>query len=129
MSSPKDLRYTKEHEWARAEEDGTVSVGITEHAQQALGDIVYVELPEVGTQVSAGDEFGSVESVKAVSELFSPIDGEIVQINARLEESPEVVNEDPYGQGWIIRVKPSDAGALDELMDAAAYDAFVDEEA
>ncbi len=124
MSTPKDLRYTEEHEWARADGE-TVTVGITDHAQQNLGDIVYVELPKVGGGVSVGDVFGTVESVKAVSELYSPIDGEVVAINENLEGQPELINAEPYDQGWLIRIKPSDLSQLDKLMDADAYDALV----
>lgn len=124
MSTPKDLRYTEEHEWARADGDA-VTVGITDHAQQNLGDIVYVELPPVGGAVSVGDVFGTVESVKAVSELYSPIDGEVVAINENLEAQPELINAEPYDKGWLIRIKPSDLSQLDKLMDADAYDALV----
>lgn len=129
MSSPQDLRYTKEHEWARAETDGTLTIGITAHAQEALGDVVYVELPEVGQVLSIGDAFGVVESVKTVSDLYSPCDGEIVAVNEALPDTPENVNEDPYGAGWIIRIKPAAVGAVDALMDATAYDAHVAAEA
>ncbi len=128
MSSPKDLRYTKEHEWARVDDDGSVVVGITEHATEALGDIVYVEPPALGAEITEGDEFGSVESVKAVSELYAPLDGKVIELNDQLEDSPELVNEDPYGEGWLIRVAPRDPEQLDELMDAGEYDAFVSEE-
>lgn len=124
MSTPKDLRYTEEHEWARADGE-TVTVGITDHAQQNLGDIVYVELPTVGVGVNVGDVFGTVESVKAVSELYSPIDGEVVAINENLEGQPELINAEPYDKGWLIRIKPSDLSQLDKLMDADAYDALV----
>lgn len=128
MSSPKDLRYTKEHEWARVDDDGSVVVGITEHAAEQLGDIVYVELPDLGAEIAEGDEFGSVESVKAVSELYAPLDGKVIELNDKLEDNPELVNEDPYGEGWLIRVAPRDPDELDELMDAGEYDAFVSEE-
>lgn len=128
MSSPKDLRYTKEHEWARVDDDGSVVVGITEHAAEQLGDIVYVELPDMGAEIAEGDEFGSVESVKAVSELYAPLDGKVIELNDKLEDIPEMVNEDPYGEGWLIRVAPRDPAQLDELMDAGEYDAFVDEQ-
>lgn len=126
--SPKDLYYTKEHEWARVESDGSLAVGITEHAQESLGDVVYVELPEVGDEVASGDEFGTVESVKAVSELFSPCDGEVLTINEKLEDSPELINSDPYGDGWLITIKLTDPTQLEELMDADTYDAFVESE-
>lgn len=128
MSYPKDLRYTKEHEWARVDDDGSVLVGITEHACEQLGEIVYVELPEVGADVFHGDEFGTVESVKAVSELFAPIDGKVVEINDKLEDEPEVVNQSPYEDGWLIRVAPSSDDQLDDLMDHGEYEAFVEDE-
>ena len=125
MSSPSELRYTREHEWARREEDGSLTIGITDHAQEALGDVVFVELPEVGEQVEAEDKFGVVESVKTVSDLYSPVSGEISAVNQQLEDAPETVNEDAYGAGWMIRITPSDAASFDTLMDAAAYDSFV----
>lgn len=123
MSTPKDLRYTKDHEWARAGD--TVTIGITDHAQETLGDIVYVELPKAGDDVTAGAPFGSVESVKAVSELFAPITGKVVAVNDHLNDAPELINAEPYGKGWLIRVEPSDPSELDALLDAAAYDDFV----
>ncbi len=126
MSTPTDCRYTKEHEWARPNGDGTVTIGITAHAAEALGDVVYVELPETGTQLQAEQAFGVVESVKAVSDLYAPCGGEVVEVNEALEAAPEKVNEDPHGEGWIVRVKTDDA--LDGLMDAAGYDAFVAQE-
>ncbi len=128
MSTPKDLRYTKEHEWARIDDDGSVVVGITAHACEQLGDIVYVELPERGADLDQEGEFGTVESVKAVSELYSPLDGKVVDINEKLEDSPELVSESPYDEGWLIRVAPSDPSQLDDLMDAEAYAALVEEE-
>ncbi len=118
---PEDLRYTKDHEWARLEGD-LVACGVTDYAQDQLGDIVFVELPQVGDTVSKGDEFGTVESVKAVAELYSPIGGEVVEINGELEESPQLVNQDPYGKGWMIKVRPSNPGELDDLMDAQQYE-------
>lgn len=127
MSTPKDLRYTKEHEWARADGEG-VTVGITDHAQQTLGDIVYVELPSPGAVVNVGEVFGTVESVKAVSELYAPIDGEVIAINENLEAQPELINAEPYDKGWLIRVKPRDPSQLDTLMDADAYTKLVDAE-
>ena len=117
---PSDLRYTKEHEWARRDGD-LVVVGITAHAVEQLGDITLVSLPEPGTAVKAGEAFGDIDSVKAVSELFSPISGEITEVNARLAEKPEAVNSDPHGS-WMIAIKPSDAGEADHLLDAAAYE-------
>lgn len=126
---PSELRYTKEHEWARQEADGTLTFGITDHAQDALGDVAYVDLPGVGDPVTAGEAFGEIESVKAVSEVYAPCDGEVVAINEALADAPEKVNESPYGEGWLIRVKPADSSALDGAMDAAAYQAFCAEEA
>lgn len=118
---PDDLKYTAEHEWVRAG-DGTVRVGITEFAQDALGDIVYVSLPEVGDTVAAGAAVGELESTKSVSDVYSPISGEIVARNDALEATPELVNSDPYGDGWLFEIAPSDNGQLDGLMDAAAYE-------
>ena len=118
---PGDRRYTKEHEWAKTE-GNLVRVGITEYAQAQLGDVVYVELPQVGADLRAGKTFGVVESVKAASDLYSPISGKVVEINAALESSPETVNSDPYGEGWMIVVEPSSAGEVDGLMSAADYE-------
>ena len=123
---PSDLKYTKEHEWIRI--DGTTgTVGITNFAQQQLGDVVYVDLPEVGTQLTAGQSFGTIESVKAVSELYSPIAGEVVEVNSRLDGEPALVNSDPYGDGWMIRLRLSNPADRDGLMDAGAYKAHVGE--
>jgi glycine cleavage system H protein len=124
---PEDLRYTKEHEWVRIEERGA-RVGITDYAQDSLGDVVYVDLPEVGTAVRAGSAFGEVESTKSVSDLFSPLDGTIVERNLLIEDRPELVNEHPYGDGWLVMVEPSDPGAVADLLDAAAYRSFVEAE-
>ena len=122
MSSiPSELRYVSSHEWIRMEEDGTVTIGVTDHAQASLGDVVFVELPEVGSTVSAGDESGVVESVKAASDLYAPLSGEVVAVNEALDEAPELVNSEPYGEGWFFRMKPADEGELSELMDADAY--------
>ncbi len=121
---PADLRYTKEHEWARKEGDLLI-VGITAHAVEQLGDITMVTLPDPGTALKAGETFGDVDSVKAVSELYAPLDGEVVECNAALEDAPESVNESPYTDGWMIKVRPADAAAFDGLMDAEAYTAFV----
>ena len=118
---PDDLRYTEEHEYVRKTTDGNVEVGITDYAQGELGDVVYVELPSVGTKLGKHDVFGTIEAVKAVSELFSPIAGEVVEINGRLDGEPALVNSDPYGSGWMIRLKPDDAASVDGLMDSAAY--------
>jgi glycine cleavage system H protein len=116
---PDEVRYTSDHEWAKPSGD-TVKVGITDYAQDQLGDIVFVELPEVGDSFDAGDEFGTLESVKAVSELYAPIGGEIVAVNEKLEDTPELLNQDPYG-GWIMEIKPSDAQELDKLFDRNTY--------
>ncbi len=129
MSKPADLRYTKEHEWTRIEDDGTVTVGITDHAQEALGDVVYVELPAVGDELETNATFGVVESVKAVSDLFAPCAGTVVRVNVNLDEQPEIINADPYGVGWILVIKPASMAAVEALMDAAAYEAFVASEA
>lgn len=120
LNLPEDVKYTKDHEWAKADGD-TVTIGINDYAQDQLGEIVFVEMPAVGDSFSAEDEFGSVESVKAVSEMYMPISGEIVAINEDLEDVPENVNEDCYQSGWIIKVKPSDLSEMDALMDKAAY--------
>lgn len=122
---PSDLRYAASHEWARLEADGSVTVGISDHAQQALGDVVYVELPEVGGQLAAGQEAGVVESVKAASDIYAPVSGEVIAINEALVDSPEQVNSDPYGS-WFFRLRPSDKAELDKLLDAAAYQASCD---
>ncbi|CAM5227867.1 Glycine cleavage system H protein OS=Stutzerimonas stutzeri OX=316 GN=gcvH PE=3 SV=1 [Stutzerimonas stutzeri] len=122
---PSDLRYATSHEWARLEADGSVTVGISDHAQQALGDVVYVELPEVGGQLAAGQEAGVVESVKAASDIYAPVSGEVIAINEALADSPEQVNSDPYGS-WFFRLRPSDKAELDKLLDAAAYQASCD---
>jgi glycine cleavage system H protein len=118
---PIELRYAKSHEWARLEEDGTVTVGISDHAQNALGDVVYVELPELEVVVEAGEEAGVVESVKAASDIYAPVGGTIIAINNVLEDAPETVNQDPYGDGWFFRIQPNDVGDLDELLDADGY--------
>ena len=128
MSIPEDLKYTKEHEWARAEGD-LVTVGVTHHAQDQLGDVVFVELPEVGATVNKNEPFGTVESVKAVSDLFAPISGEVVEVNDALTDAPESVNADPYGAAWLVKLKPADAGALDALMTAGDYAKLIESEA
>ena len=121
---PADRRYTKQHEWVRLEGDrGTI--GITDYAQKQLGDVVYLELPEVGRKLEAHGSFGTVESVKAVSELFSPVAGEVAEVNSALVSKPETLNSDPHGQGWMIKVRVSDPKAADGLMDAGAYQAYV----
>ena len=123
---PDDLRYSSEHEWARAEGDGVVEVGITHYAQDTLGDVVFVELPEVGSDVGQYEKFGEIESVKAVSDLFSPVGGTVAEVNDALEESPELVNTDPYGDGWIMKVKLNDPSELESLMDAETYSSTLD---
>ena len=120
LNFPEDVKYTKDHEWSKLDGD-IVTIGLSDYAQDQLGEIVFVELPEVGDSFSQGEEFGSVESVKAVSEVYIPISGEVVEINEALEDAPELVNEDCYEGGWIIKVKLSDPSQLDELMDKAAY--------
>lgn len=129
MEFPDELRYTKEHEWARVEGEGRVRVGITDYAQDALGDVVYVDVPEVGTSVQGNQPFGEVESTKSVSDVYSPISGRIVERNPLLEERPELVNEQPYGDGWLVVIEPGDAGEIETLLDAPAYRSFVDEHA
>ncbi|HEX9306903.1 MAG TPA: glycine cleavage system protein GcvH [Anaeromyxobacter sp.] len=127
MEFPEDLRYTREHEWARTK--GTrIVVGITDFAQDQLGDVVYVELPDVGDPVKKGESFGVVESTKAVSELFAPISGKVVEVNSPLSDAPETINEDPYEEGWMIAIEPSDPKELEALMDAKTYRAFVQEQ-
>jgi len=123
MSSyPADLRYTKSHEWLRTLPDGTIEIGITDHAQQALGDLVFVEVPEAGRRLVAGDACAVVESVKAASDVYSPIAGEVTSGNPKLAAEPELINRDPYGEGWIMRLKPA-GGAASETLDAKAYEA------
>ncbi|MGY2462347.1 glycine cleavage system protein GcvH [Vreelandella sulfidaeris] len=119
---PANLHYAESHEWVLDNKDGTVTVGITDHAQQALGDVVFVELPEVGTELSKGQEFGVIESVKAASDLYSPVNGEVIEVNESLEDAPETVNEAPYQGGWIMKVR-LDGNSLDGLLDADAYQA------
>jgi glycine cleavage system H protein len=120
---PEDLKYTADHEWVRVEDDGHVVIGITDYAQDALGDIVYVDLPAVGTSVSAGSTFGEVESTKSVSELLAPVSGEVVERNEALESAPDVVNSDPYGDGWMVRLRVAEGSV--ELLDATAYQAVI----
>lgn len=118
---PSDFRYTEEHEWVHDRGDGTCRLGITEFAQEELGEVVYVELPEVGATFDAGDEIGSVESVKAVAEIYTPVAGEVIEVNDAVGDDPELLNEDPHGKGWLIALRYDSADALGELMDAAAY--------
>jgi glycine cleavage system H protein len=126
MTYPNDLRYTRTHEWVRMDGD-VATVGITHFAQEQLGDVVFVELPPAGKKIATGDSFGNIESVKAVSEIFSPIAGEVLEANPDLQAHPELINQDPHARGWLVRVKVA-AGAGHELLDAAAYEAFVAEE-
>jgi glycine cleavage system H protein len=121
--TPSELKYASSHEWARLEEDGTVTVGITDHAQEALGDVVFVEMPEVGSALGAGDEAGVVESVKAASDIYAPVSGEVIAINEGLEDEPETVNGDPYNDGWFFKLQPSDTSELDALLSAEDYQA------
>ncbi|MEA0983624.1 glycine cleavage system protein GcvH [Salmonella enterica] len=125
---PAELKYSKEHEWLRKEADGTYTVGITEHAQELLGDMVFVDLPEVGATVSAGDDCAVAESVTAASDIYAPVSGEIVAVDDALTDPPDLVNSEPYAAGWIFKIKASDESELESLLDAAAYDAFVGDE-
>jgi len=129
MSIPADLKYTESHEWVRTESDGTLTVGITDHAQEALGDIVFVELPEVGREVTAGEDCAVVESVKAASDIFAPLAGKITEVNAALTDDPAIVNRDPAGEGWFFKLTPSAPEKFGELLDEAAYAAVVAESA
>jgi glycine cleavage system H protein len=125
---PTDLRYTVTHEWAQLDAEGLVTVGITDHAQSSLGDVVFVELPELGITLGAGDEAGVVESVKAASDVYAPVAGEVVAVNDALEESPELVNSDPYGDGWFYKLRPEDAAEIEAMLDAEGYQAVCDED-
>ncbi|MCE7793070.1 glycine cleavage system protein GcvH [Salipaludibacillus sp. CUR1] len=127
MDLPKDLKYSEEHEWVKEEGD-KVRIGITDFAQSELGDIVFVELPEVGDELEADEPFGSVESVKTVSELYAPISGKVVEVNEELEDSPEFVNESPYEKAWMVIIEPSDKSEMDNLMDAAGYEEMTSED-
>jgi glycine cleavage system H protein len=124
MNIPDDLKYTREHEWIRVEGDEIV-IGVTDFAQGELGDVVFVEIETEGETLSRGDTFGTIEAVKTVSDLYMPVDGQVLEVNTALEDSPELVNSQPYGEGWMVRVKVSDAAQLDELMDAGAYRALI----
>jgi len=125
MNVPEELRYSSDHEWARME-DGAVRIGITDYAQDALGDVVFIDLPEVGASVAADESFSEVESTKSVSDVFAPIAGTVTLVNAELADAPERLNDDPYGEGWIVVIEPSDAGGYDSLMDAEAYRALTE---
>ena len=126
--NPEELRYSKDHEWVRVDGDRG-RIGITDYAQNQLGDVVFLELPEVGRALTAGEQFGTVESVKAVSELFSPVAGEVVEVNSELTAKPELINEDPHGEAWMMVVRITDPASVEALMDAEAYKAFVESEA
>lgn len=125
--TPEDSKYAKSHEYVHVE-SGTGTIGITDYAQKELGDVVFVELPQIGSQLEQNEELGSIESVKAVSELFAPVSGEVIEVNEKLRDNPELVNSDPYGDGWMVRVKLSDATELDVLMGAEEYDEYVETE-
>lgn len=125
MNTPQDLKYTKEHEWVRDNGDGTVTVGVTDFAQSELGDIVFVELNDVGESYAKDDVFGTVEAVKTVSELFMPVSGEVVAVNEELEDEPELVNEDPYEKGWMVKIKLDDSSELDNLLSASDYEEVI----
>ena len=124
MDFPEDLKYSKEHEWVKVD-GGTVIIGITAHAQDELGDVVYVEAPEVGSSVDASSTFGVVESVKAVSDLYAPVSGKVIEVNSRLEEEPELINTDPYNEAWIIKVEMTDSSELDALLTSEEYSSYV----
>lgn len=126
MAYPTDRRYTKEHEWVQLKDD-VATIGITDYAQHELGDVVFVELPKIGAKIEAGKSFGTVESVKAVSEIYAPASGEVLETNADLQNTPEKINTDPHGAAWLIKVKLSNAADLKNLMDGAAYDAYIEE--
>ncbi len=127
MQIPEDLRYTENHEWVRLENNGAVTVGISEYAQDALGDIVYVDLPDVGRSVEAGESIAEVESTKSVNDVYAPLPGVVATVNEPLMDAPELVNTDPFGDGWFVTITPADGESLDALMDAAAYTAFTEE--
>ena len=126
MDVPSDLRYSQDHEWARVGDDGRVTVGITAFAQDALGDVVFVQVPTVGAEVGDGDALAEVESTKSVSDVYAPIAGKVVAVNEKLADAPELLNQDPYGQGWIFVIEPADPSALDALLDAEAYQALTE---
>jgi glycine cleavage system H protein len=124
MSYPSDYRYTQEHEWVRLE-GNLATVGITDYAQHELGDVVYVDLPKVGAKLNAGESFGTVESVKAVSDIYAPVSGEVAEVNSGLSETPETINKDPHGKAWLIKLKLANSSEISKLMDATAYEAFL----
>ena len=122
---PEDLRYTSDHEWVRTEDGGRIRIGITDYAQDALGDVVFVQLPEPGAKVEAGGSFSEVESTKSVSDIYAPVAGTVVEVNNELSDAPQRLNEDPYGEGWICTIEPSDTAAVEALLDAAGYQALI----
>ena len=126
--TPSELKYASSHEWARLEEDGTITIGISDHAQDALGDVVFVELPDVGSALAAGDEAGVVESVKAASDIYAPVGGDVIAINEKLEDEPETVNADPYNDGWFFKLQPSDTSELEAMLSAEDYQQQCDDE-
>ena len=121
MNIPEDLLYANNHEWVRKADDGTITVGISDFAQDALGDVVFVDLPDVGRDLGSGEPFGEIESTKSVSDIYAPVNGEVVAVNEALEDTPELVNQDPYGDGWMVQMRPTPDASFDDLMDAAAY--------
>ena len=125
---PSELKYATSHEWVRNEGDGTVTIGITEHAQDLLGDMVFVELPEVGDEISTGDDICVAESVKAASDIYAPVSGKVVEVNEELEDTPELLNSDAFGDGWLVKIKMDDAGELENLLDAEGYKNSIDED-
>lgn len=127
MNIPEELLYAQNHEWVRRQDDGTLRVGITDFAQDALGDVVFVDLPDLGRDLGSGEPFGEIESTKSVSDVYAPVIGEIVEINEELEDQPDLVNQDPYGEGWMIVMRPAPDASMDHLMDAAAYSAMIAE--
>ncbi len=127
MANPKNLKYAESHEWTLDNGDGTVTIGITDFAQEALGDVVFIEMPEVGDGLDAGDTFGVVESVKAASDLYAPVTGEVIEINVDLEDAPETINTSPFEDGWIMKIKMEDSSELDNLLDAAGYNEAITE--
>ena len=126
---PQDLRYTREHEWARLEDDGRVTVGLTDYAQEQLGDVVYLDLPEMDSSVEGGEPLGEVESTKSVSDVYAPVSGRVVEINQECKDNPAAVNQDPYGEGWLLVIEPTDRGEFDGLLSPEEYEAFLEEEA
>jgi glycine cleavage system H protein len=125
MSVPEDLRYSSDHEWARLE-DGLVRIGLTDYAQDALGDVVFLQVPPVGSEVKAGEPFSEVESTKSVSDIYAPVSGTIVEVNSDLTDEPQRINEDPYGDGWIAVIRPTDTAEMEQLLDASAYQSLID---